>query len=197
MLWRITCCFHTPARDLMPARNATTPANNLNSWRDAWKRTVLKSMSWHLATVWLQSSGELIWSERTCYVYCHLSLKYILFCEYMSPAPVIIFRPIVVTPDCHTALPNSRCDTRTSLHLERFCLVQTLLGWADAEDWACLSSSQWVAGGSQSRCQRGCAYLRHSSHHRRGPLCHSQGWNPLSGPIQFSSLCDSNRLRTP
>ena len=38
VVWSITC-FHTPARNLLPASNATTPAKGLVIWRCIWKST--------------------------------------------------------------------------------------------------------------------------------------------------------------
>ena len=35
VVWSITC-FHTPARNLLPASNATTPAKGLVIWRCIW-----------------------------------------------------------------------------------------------------------------------------------------------------------------
>ena len=41
VVWSITC-FHTPARNLLPASNATTPAKSQSSWRTTWESTVPK-----------------------------------------------------------------------------------------------------------------------------------------------------------
>ena len=43
MIWSITC-FHTPARNLLPASNATSPANCLIVWRSTLESTMLKEM---------------------------------------------------------------------------------------------------------------------------------------------------------
>ena len=50
MVWSIIC-FHTPARNLLPASNATTPAKCLIGWRNTWKNTVQNQKPRKLATL--------------------------------------------------------------------------------------------------------------------------------------------------